>query len=379
MNFAYGWAFSKPVRKVFYNLTITGLSVAVALVIGTIELVGLLAQKLNAQGVVLGVVGEHQHQHARLHHRRHVRRHLGDRAGDLALRPDRGALDGRPRAAQGTRAVVTSRARGARACRSASIDDAIEALRARGLRLSTTRQLVLEALFAAAGPVSAEALALRLALVATSVYRNLETLERHGLRAPRPPRTRPGAVRARRSRRARVHLLPRLPAPREPSAPSCSTRSASTSGDASATRSASPTSRSSARARRAQGGARRAADGSWGHLTWLRSGNSVLDRAREEPPGWRRRVPIVRVVDSFTRARRVAAYPVLMQNVHDAGRSRARLRYALVGPRSTDADPVGRLLNDANRRRRRRGCSPAARSDDPSSRRASFWPSKRSL
>ena len=32
MNFAYGWAFSKPVRKVFYNLTITGLSVAVALV-----------------------------------------------------------------------------------------------------------------------------------------------------------------------------------------------------------------------------------------------------------------------------------------------------------------------------------------------------------
>ena len=50
MNFAYGWAFSKPVRKVFYNLTITGLSVAVALVIGTIEIGGLLAQKLNAQG-----------------------------------------------------------------------------------------------------------------------------------------------------------------------------------------------------------------------------------------------------------------------------------------------------------------------------------------
>ena len=44
MNFAYGWAFSKPVRKVFYNLTITGLSVAVALVIGTVELGGLIAQ-----------------------------------------------------------------------------------------------------------------------------------------------------------------------------------------------------------------------------------------------------------------------------------------------------------------------------------------------
>jgi high-affinity nickel-transport protein len=50
MNFAYGWAFSNPVRKVFYNITITGLSVAVALVIGTIELSGLLAQRLNARG-----------------------------------------------------------------------------------------------------------------------------------------------------------------------------------------------------------------------------------------------------------------------------------------------------------------------------------------
>jgi nickel/cobalt transporter (NiCoT) family protein len=50
MNFAYGWAFSKPVRKVFYNLTITGLSVAVALVIGTIELGGILAEQLNLSG-----------------------------------------------------------------------------------------------------------------------------------------------------------------------------------------------------------------------------------------------------------------------------------------------------------------------------------------
>jgi len=50
MNFAYGWAFSKPVRKVFYNLTITGLSVAVALLIGTVELLGLLSQQLNLGG-----------------------------------------------------------------------------------------------------------------------------------------------------------------------------------------------------------------------------------------------------------------------------------------------------------------------------------------
>ena len=47
MNFAYGWAFSQPVRKVFYNITITGLSVAIAFVIGTIELGGLISSQLN--------------------------------------------------------------------------------------------------------------------------------------------------------------------------------------------------------------------------------------------------------------------------------------------------------------------------------------------
>jgi len=50
MNFAYGWAFSRPVRKVFYNLTITGLSVAVALIVGTIELLSVLAEKLSLTG-----------------------------------------------------------------------------------------------------------------------------------------------------------------------------------------------------------------------------------------------------------------------------------------------------------------------------------------
>jgi nickel/cobalt transporter (NiCoT) family protein len=50
MNFAYGWALSQPVRKVFYNLTITGLSIAVAAVIGTIELGGLLAAQLDLTG-----------------------------------------------------------------------------------------------------------------------------------------------------------------------------------------------------------------------------------------------------------------------------------------------------------------------------------------
>jgi nickel/cobalt transporter (NiCoT) family protein len=47
MNFAYHWAFSNPVRKVYYNLTITGLSIAVAFLIGTIELVGILHDQLG--------------------------------------------------------------------------------------------------------------------------------------------------------------------------------------------------------------------------------------------------------------------------------------------------------------------------------------------
>jgi len=45
MNFAYGWAFSKPVRKIYYNITITGLSVAVALIIGSVELISIVTQK----------------------------------------------------------------------------------------------------------------------------------------------------------------------------------------------------------------------------------------------------------------------------------------------------------------------------------------------
>jgi high-affinity nickel-transport protein len=50
MNFAYGWAFSSPVRKIYYNIMITGLSVAVALLIGSIELLGLFAGQLGWRG-----------------------------------------------------------------------------------------------------------------------------------------------------------------------------------------------------------------------------------------------------------------------------------------------------------------------------------------
>ena len=52
MNVAYGWAFARPVRKVYYNLVITGLSIAVAVMIGTIEIVSVLSDKLNLHGGV---------------------------------------------------------------------------------------------------------------------------------------------------------------------------------------------------------------------------------------------------------------------------------------------------------------------------------------
>jgi high-affinity nickel-transport protein len=50
MNFAYDWAFAKPIRKIYYNLIITGLSVFVALFIGTVEILGLIGQETNASG-----------------------------------------------------------------------------------------------------------------------------------------------------------------------------------------------------------------------------------------------------------------------------------------------------------------------------------------
>jgi high-affinity nickel-transport protein len=57
MNFAYGWAFSQPVRKVYYNLTITGLSVAVALIIGSVELVSILTDQLDITTGPLAAIG----------------------------------------------------------------------------------------------------------------------------------------------------------------------------------------------------------------------------------------------------------------------------------------------------------------------------------
>ncbi len=50
MNYAYGWAFARPVRKVYYNLVITGLSIGAAFIIGTIEILGILTTEAHLQG-----------------------------------------------------------------------------------------------------------------------------------------------------------------------------------------------------------------------------------------------------------------------------------------------------------------------------------------
>ena len=50
MNFAYDWAFARPIRKVYYNLTITGLSVFVAFFVGTVEILGLIEQQYRLGG-----------------------------------------------------------------------------------------------------------------------------------------------------------------------------------------------------------------------------------------------------------------------------------------------------------------------------------------
>jgi high-affinity nickel-transport protein len=54
---AYGWAFAKPVRKLYYNITITTISVLVALVVGGIEGLGLLADQLHLSGGFWKTVG----------------------------------------------------------------------------------------------------------------------------------------------------------------------------------------------------------------------------------------------------------------------------------------------------------------------------------
>ena len=107
MNFAYGWAFAKPVRKIFYNITITSLSVFVALVIGTIELMSVLTEKLSLTRPAVGLRLRPRPELRGLRDRRRVRPDLGRRAARLAPRRHRGEVvrrrwraRARPRAAR---------------------------------------------------------------------------------------------------------------------------------------------------------------------------------------------------------------------------------------------------------------------------------------
>jgi high-affinity nickel-transport protein len=54
---AYGWAFIKPIRKLYYNLTVTFVSIIVALLIGSVEALGLLGEKLGLSGTFWDFIG----------------------------------------------------------------------------------------------------------------------------------------------------------------------------------------------------------------------------------------------------------------------------------------------------------------------------------
>ena len=54
---AYGWAFVKPIRKLYYNMTITLVSVIVAFVVGGIEALGLFAGQLRPHGAFWDLIG----------------------------------------------------------------------------------------------------------------------------------------------------------------------------------------------------------------------------------------------------------------------------------------------------------------------------------
>ncbi|MDA8322799.1 MAG: HoxN/HupN/NixA family nickel/cobalt transporter [Actinomycetota bacterium] len=58
MNFAYGWAFARPIRKVYYNLVITGLSVGAAFIIGTIEILGVLTTEIHLHGAFWNLMAD---------------------------------------------------------------------------------------------------------------------------------------------------------------------------------------------------------------------------------------------------------------------------------------------------------------------------------
>nr|WP_284288521.1 HoxN/HupN/NixA family nickel/cobalt transporter [Angustibacter aerolatus] len=91
MNVAYQWAFANPVRKVFYNLTITGLSVAVALLIGTVEPRLGAARAPRPHRPVHHLGRRARPRQPRVRRRRPVRRRLGRRDRRLPAGPRRAA------------------------------------------------------------------------------------------------------------------------------------------------------------------------------------------------------------------------------------------------------------------------------------------------
>ena len=90
---AYGWAFLNPIRKIWYNLTITAISVVVALLIGGIEALGLIADKLGLEGGLWDVDRRSQRWPCQfwLSGRRRIYRELGCLVSDLSLAAPRSA------------------------------------------------------------------------------------------------------------------------------------------------------------------------------------------------------------------------------------------------------------------------------------------------
>ena len=93
MSQAYGWAFSNPVRKIYYNITVTSLSVAVALLVGTVELLQVFATKFSLDSGFWGWLNAPRLRDARLRDRRALRLHVGALVRRLEGAPDRGALE----------------------------------------------------------------------------------------------------------------------------------------------------------------------------------------------------------------------------------------------------------------------------------------------
>ncbi len=92
MGLAYDWAFLRPVRKVYYNITVTGLSVVVALAIGGIEMIGLLSDKLGLTSGPIAWIGGIDLDRVGYAIVVLFVADVGGEQRDLAVRPDRGAL-----------------------------------------------------------------------------------------------------------------------------------------------------------------------------------------------------------------------------------------------------------------------------------------------